>query len=131
MDNTSLSSLINRLKQDSNVEWFRNSHMQSNQDKYSLVVCENKYKQICAKIGKKIVWEAKSQKLMNITTDNSLMFDAHIGLFYKRVGRKLSALSHLCPYLSFKKHTYKTYCTLIWILDFTQKERQQSYKSLV
>ena len=107
--------------------------MQSNQDKYYSAICENKYKQIWEKIGNQIqiVWKTESQKLMDITTDNSLMFDAHIGLFYKRVGRKLSALSHLCPYLSFKKHTYKTYCTLIWILDFTQKERKQSYKSLV
>lgn len=85
----SSSSLTNRLKHDANVEWFQNSHMQSNQDKYYSAICENKYKQIWEKIGNQIqiVWKTKSQKLMDITTDNSLMFDAHIGLFYKRVVR--------------------------------------------
>lgn len=42
-------------------------------------------------------------KLLDITIDKDLKFDAHIERLSKIIGRKLSAISRICPYLSFKK----------------------------
>ena len=38
--------------------------MQSNPNKHHLIVCGNKNEQIWAKIGKQIIWETKSWKLL-------------------------------------------------------------------
>ena len=80
------------------LEWFQNNEM-SNEDKCHLIFCGNKYEQIGYKIGNQTVWETKSQRLLGITIDNGRKFDAHIELILKS-----SALSCLCPYLSFKKN---------------------------
>ena len=49
-----LNSLINRLEHDSYLatEWFENSFMKLNQDKYHLLASGFKYENIWAKIGK-------------------------------------------------------------------------------
>ena len=55
-----LNTLINRLKHDTTLafEWFENTFMKLNQDKYYLLVSGQKHKTIWAKIREMKIWES-------------------------------------------------------------------------
>ena len=70
------------LKLEKNVgtatQWFTNNHMKMNPNKCHLIVAGHKWEMIWANIGEIKIWEENSVKLLGVTTDNKLRFDAHL-----------------------------------------------------
>ena len=98
-----LNTLINRLEHDTAlaVEWFENTFMKLNQDKYHLLVWGHKH--AWDKISETKIWESKKQKLLGVVIDRNLNFDEYVFELYKKAGRKLSVLARLSNYISFEK----------------------------
>ena len=117
--------MINRLEHDTAlaVEWFENTFMKLNQDKYHLLVCGHKH--AWDKISETKIWESKKQKLLGVVIDRNLNFDEYVFDLCKKAGRKLSVLARLSNYMSFEKRKILLkafaesqfgYCPLTWIL---------------
>ena len=55
-------------------------------------------------LDRDIVWECNNFKLLGIILDNNLKFDIHLSkIFEKKTSRKLSVLTRVAKFLSFKK----------------------------
>ena len=55
-------------------------------------------------LDRDIVWECNNFKLLGIILDNNLKFDKHLSkIFEKKTSRKLSDLTRVAKFLSFKK----------------------------
>ena len=55
-------------------------------------------------LDRDIVWEYNSFKLLGIILDNNLKFDKNLSkIFKKKTSRKLSVLTRVAKFLSFKK----------------------------
>ena len=76
------------------------------------------------KIGKDIIWESKTVKLLGVEIHKDLNFDCHAKELYRNANRKLSALGHISRYaeVSKKRVLFKSfiesqfkYCPLIWM----------------
>ena len=72
-----LNSLINRLEHDSLlvIEWFENSYIKFNQEKFHLLVSGNKFENIWAEIDHAKIWKSPKQKLLGVVIDRDLSFD--------------------------------------------------------
>ena len=55
---------------------------------------------IWANIGQTKIWESKKQRLSGIIIDRILRFDEYVLNQCKKVGRKLSALTRICKFMS-------------------------------
>ena len=53
-----------------------------------------------ANIGQTKIWESKKQRLSGIIIDRILRFDEYVLNQCKKVGRKLSALTRICKFMS-------------------------------
>ena len=121
-----IKNLFLRLEHDSAlaIEWFQYNYMKLNTDKCHLLVSGNKYEHTWVKLENQMIWEEKSVKLLGINIDSQLKFDNHVLLICLKAGRKLSALTRIVQYLSFKKkrmllksffESQFNYCPLIWM----------------
>lgn len=106
------------------IEWFQYNYMKLNTDKCHLLVSGNKHEHTWVKLENQMIWEEKSVKLLGINIDSQLKCDNHVLLICLKAGRKLSALTRLLQYLSFKikrmllKSFFESqfnYCPLIWM----------------
>ena len=75
--------------------------MKLNSDKYHLIVSGYKHEQVCAGIGKDLIWESNDVKLLGITTDRDLKFHKHVLKLCSKANQKLSAFSRMAKLLSF------------------------------
>ena len=98
--------------------------MKLNSDKYHLIVPGYKHEQVCAGIGKDLIWESNDVKLLGITTDRNLKFHKHVLKLCSKANQKLSAFSRMAKLHSFKKRRtlFKTfdesqfkYCPIVWM----------------
>ena len=116
------------LKLEKNVrtatQWFTNNHMKMNPDKCHLIVAGHKWEMIWANIGEIKIWEENSVKLLGVTIDNKLRFDAHLSEVCQKAENKLSALTRIFKFLSFDKRRLLVkgffesqfkYCPLVWM----------------
>ena len=75
-------------------------------------------------IGKYIIWESKTVKLLGITIDKELKFDKYINQVCSKANKKLNVLSRMRSFLSVEKRKiiFKSfiesqfkYCPLVWM----------------
>ena len=61
------------------------------------------YEEMFVNIGKDIIWESETVKLLGITIDKELKFDKHITQVCSTANKKLNALSRMRSFLSAEK----------------------------
>ena len=83
--------------------WFELKYMKPNTDKCHLLVSGNKIGQMSAKLDRTIVWKSNDIKLLGIKLNNKLKFDKHVSSIYSKAKRKLSTLTRVAKFLTFKK----------------------------
>ena len=74
-----------------------------NTDKCPLIVSGYKHEQVCAAIGKDLIWEGNDVKLLGVTIDRDLKFDKYVLQLCSKPNQKLSTLSRMVKLLSFNK----------------------------
>ena len=80
--------------------------MKLNQDKCHLLISGHKYDSMWANIGSSKIWESNDQKLLGFNIDRNLKFNHYIlkqCKQCKKPGRKLSALTKICKFMSLRK----------------------------
>ena len=121
-----LENLVRRLEHDSMlaIEWFESNYMKLNQDKCHFLLSGHKHEMIWANIGQTKIWESRKQKLLGIIIDRNLRFDEYVLNQCKKAGRKLSALTRICKFMSLERRrtlmksfieSQFGYCPLIWM----------------
>ena len=85
------------------VAWFEINYVKPNTDKYHLLVSGNKNRQMLAILDRDIVWESNDIKLLGITLNNKLKFDKQVSNICTKANRKLSTLTRVAKFLTFKK----------------------------
>ena len=113
---------INR-DQVNTLHWFQQNGMKANPEKYQALVPGNSDYDISIKCVDKLIPISKDIKLLGVTLDNRLKFDAHIADICRKVGGQVNALNRLKNTLPCKtKETlyrafilpYFTYCSQVW-----------------
>ena len=101
-----LENLLRRLEHDSMLatEWLESNYMKLNQYKCHFLLSGHKHKMIWANIGQTKIWESRKQKLLGIIIDRNLRFDEYVLNQCKKAGRKLSALTRICKFMSLERH---------------------------
>ena len=98
--------------------------MKLNSDKCHLLVSDHHYEEMFVNIGKDIIWESKTVKLLGITIDKELRFDKHINQVYSTANKKLNVISRMRSFLSAEKwkiifksfiESQFKYCPLTWM----------------
>ena len=98
--------------------------MKLNSDKCHLLISGFKYQLHWANIGPSKVWESSEKKLLGVTVDNSLKFQAHITKICRKANQKLSALIRISKFMNLSKRkilfqsfikSQFIYCPLVWM----------------
>ena len=98
--------------------------MKLNQDKCHFLLSGRKHVMIWANIGQTKIWESRKQKLLGIIVDRNLLFDEYVLNQCKKAGRKLSASTRICKFMSFERRrtlmksfieSQFGYCPLVWM----------------
>ena len=121
-----LGTALTKLEENSAIAltWFEINYMKLNSDKCHLLVSGHHYEEMFVNIGKDIIWESKTVKLLGITIDKELKFDKHINLVCSKANKKLNVLSRMRSFLSGEKRKiiFKSfiesqfkYCPLTWM----------------
>ena len=77
--------------------------MKLNSDKCRLLVSSHHYEEIFVNIGKDLIGEIKTVKLLGITIDKELKFDKYINKVCSKANKKLNVLSRMRSFLSLEK----------------------------
>ena len=121
-----IENLVGRLEHVSilAIEWFESNYMKLNQDKCHFLLSGHKHEMIWANIGQTKIWESRKQKLLGIIIDRNLRFDEYVLNQCKKAGRKLSALTRICKFMSLERRrtlmksfieSQFGYCPLVWM----------------
>ena len=121
-----LNTVLNKLEENSAIalSWFEINYMKLNSDKCHLLVSGHHYEEMFVNIGKYIIWESKTVKLLGITIDKELKFYKYINQACSKANKKLNALSRMQSFLSVEKRKiiFKSfiesqfkYCPLVWM----------------
>ena len=123
-----LKDLLRKLEEDTltAIIWFENNYMKLNQSKCHFITCGVPCtpELLWLKVGDELIWESKSEKLLGVTVDKKLEFNAHLRILCKKVNQKVSALARVVKILPFhKRHlilktfieSQFTYCPLVWM----------------
>ena len=121
-----LNTALTKLEENSAIAltWFETNYMKLNSDKCHLLVSGHHYEEMFVNIGKDIIWESKTVKLLGITIDKELKFDKHINQVCSTANKKLNVLSRIRSFLSpeRRKIIFKSfiesqfkYCPLTWM----------------
>ena len=68
-----------------------------------LLVSSHHYEEIFVNIGKDLIWESKTVKLLGITIDKELKFAKYINKVCSKANKKLKVLSRMRSFLSVEK----------------------------
>ena len=118
---TSLNSFDMSL---SFIIWFEINFMKLNQDKCHLLTGAITNEPLWLTVGDEMIWESSEEKLLGVTIDKNLNFNAHLSKLCRKVAQKVSALARVSKLLPFhrKRLLLKTfiesqfsYCPLIWM----------------
>ena len=86
------------------IIWFENNYMKLNQSKcHFLTSGSNEH--LWVKVGNEMIWESQFEKLLGMTVDKDLNFNAHLKALCKKVNQKVSALARIVNILPFQKGT--------------------------
>ena len=135
---TSLENLLHDLEYDtlSVIIWFENNFMKLNQDKCHFLIKANTHEHLWLKVGDSMIWESSKEKLLGITIDKNLNFNAHLSNLCKKVGQKVSALARVSKLLPFHRkrlllrtfiESQFSYCPLIWMFCSRKLNRRINY----
>ena len=98
--------------------------MKLNSDKCHLLVSGHYHEEMFVNIGKELIWESNTVKLLGVTIDKELKFDKYISQVCSKANKKLNALSRMQSFLSVQKRKiiFKSfiesqfkYCPLVWM----------------
>ncbi|KAL9950755.1 hypothetical protein ACROYT_G043312, partial [Oculina patagonica] len=105
------------------LHWFQQNGMKANPEKYQALVLGNSDYDMNIKCVDKRIPISKEIKLLGVTLDNRLKFDAHIADICRKVGGHVNALNRLKNILPCKTKEalyrafifpYFTYCSQVW-----------------
>ena len=105
------------------IMWFENNYMKLNESKCHFLTSGSP-EHLWVKVGKEMIWESQSEKLLGMTVDKNLNFDLHLRLLCKKVSQKVSALARIVSILPFQKRhiilktfieSQFSYCPLVWM----------------
>ena len=80
--------------------------MKLNIEKCHLLISGNKSEYIRKKLDQDIICESNNVELLGVTRDNNLRFDKHVSNIYLKVNGKLSALTRVSKFVTFKKDVF-------------------------
>ena len=120
-----LEDVIESLERDSLVllQWYANNYLEPNVGKYHLLLSD-KDENWAIQVATKTIFNSTHEKLLGITFDNKLTFDAHVSKLCDTAGQKLHALARIFTFMSFEKRkaiinafilSQFSYCPLIWM----------------
>ena len=101
------------------IEWFQNSNIKLNQDKYHLPVSRYEHDKVWTQIGDEIVWKSNKEKLLGLQIDRSLKLNEYMSLLCKYAN--ISILARLSNFTGIKQKrvlikSFTESCPLIWML---------------
>ena len=62
--------------------------MKLNQDKSHFLISANTNEHLWLKVGDAMIWESSDEKLLGVTIDKNLNFNAHLSKLCKKVGTR-------------------------------------------
>ena len=100
-----LNTALNKLGENSAIALtlFEINYMKLNSDKCHLLVSGHHYEEMFVNIGKDIIWESKTVKVLGITIDKELKFDKYINQLCSKTNKKLNVLSRMRSFMSVEK----------------------------
>ena len=133
-----LHTLLSNLENDtmSAIIWFELNYMKLNQDKCHFLISGNTPEHLWAKVGEHVIWESKQEKLLGLTIDKNLNFNAHLAILCKKASVKVTVLSRLTKLVPFEKkrlllksfiESQFSYCPLIWMFCSREMNRKINY----
>ena len=105
------------------IDWFKSNYMKPNPEKWHLLLSDTN-NSLSIKIGQKLIYNSKNEKILGVTFDNELSFKCHINKLCKKASQKLYALARVSNHMSFNQrriimNTFITshfnYCSLVWM----------------
>ena len=120
-----IDNILETLERDANLlsDWFVDNYMKMNDDKSHLLIFGNK-ENTSITIGQSPLMESQNEKLLGITVDKKLNFQAHINNVCKKAGQKLHALARVSKYMNEQQQRITmtsfvtsqfSYCPLVWM----------------
>ena len=93
------------------IVWFQNNYMKLNADKCHLFVAGDKSEDTWVRVGPDKIRQDHIIKLLGVSIDNELKVDKHVLNIIKKANSKLSALSRMTKFMTFRKKRtlYKTF----------------------
>ena len=98
--------------------------MKLNEDKCHFIIAANTNEHLWLKVGNELIWESSEEKLLGVTIDKNLNFNAHLSILCNKVQQKVSALARVVKFIPFEKkrillktfiESQFSYCPLIWM----------------
>ena len=122
----SLETLLFNLESDtlSAIIWFENNFMKLNKGKCHFLVPGNLDEHLWINVGNELIWESSHEKLLGITIDKNLNFNAHLKEICKKASSKVTALARVVRFLPFFRRrmllksfveSQFSYCPLVWM----------------
>ena len=105
------------------IIWFENNYMKLNESKCHFLT-NGSTEHLWIKVGNEMIWESQFEKLLGMTVDKDLNFNAHLKALCKKVSQKVSALARIATILPFQKRhiimktfieSQFSYCPLVWM----------------
>ena len=120
-----LNTILNELEDNAltAILWFENNYMKLNESKCHFLT-SGSTEHLWVKVGKEVIWESQSEKLLGMTVDKNLNFNLHLKILCKKVNQKVSALARIVRILPFQKRrlilktfieSQFSYCPLVWM----------------
>ena len=103
-----LANLLHNLENDtmSAIVWFELNYMKLNQAKCHFLISGNTHEYLWARVGEHVIWESAQEKLLGLTIDKNLNFEAHLLDVCKKASGKVTALARLVKLVLFKRKSY-------------------------
>ena len=102
-------------------EWFHDNYLNANSGKSHVMLTTDNKQKINFKASP--ISNKKIVKLLGVTVDNKLSFEAHLNLVCKKVVKNIHALARVSKFISKKKlrvimkafmMSRSSYCPLVW-----------------
>ena len=99
----SIDLVISKLEKDSNNlgQWFNANYFKSNEDKCKFLL--NKNAEQFISVGNVSIYKSTEAKLLGVTFDSALKFDARVSKLCKKANQKLHALLRVSMYMNYEK----------------------------
>ena len=100
-----LVNLLHNLENDtmSAIVRFELNYMKLYQAKCHFLISGNTPEYLWARVGEHVIWESAQEKLLWLTIDKNLNFEAHLLDVCKKASVKVTALARLVKLVPFKK----------------------------